>query len=105
VETALYRIVQEALNNIHKHANATNASVSVRTRSGKVVLVIDDDGRGFDSEDPAARSRGMGLIGMNERVHMIGGTLEIESQPGGGTTLYIKAPRGNADPVSQGTVN
>jgi PAS domain S-box-containing protein len=92
VETALYRIVQEALNNVHKHADAKQAGVSLRTRRGKLVLVIDDDGKGFDPEDPSVRSRGMGLVGMSERVQMIGGTLDIESAPGRGTTLYVKAP-------------
>jgi len=92
VETAFYRIVQEALNNVHKHADAKQAGVSLRTRRGKLVLVIDDDGKGFDPEDPSVRSRGMGLVGMSERVQMIGGTLDIESAPGRGTTLFVKAP-------------
>ena len=73
IETALYLVVQEALNNIHKHAKAQKAGVSIRTRRGKVVLVIDDDGQGFDPDDPASRTRGMGLVGMNERVQMVGG--------------------------------
>jgi PAS domain S-box-containing protein len=92
IETALYRIVQEALNNVHKHAKANGAGVTLRTHRGKVVLVIDDDGKGFDPNDPSTRTRGMGLVGMNERVQMIGGTLEIESEPGRGTTLFVKAP-------------
>ena len=66
--------------------------MSIRTRRGKVVLVIDDDGQGFDPDDPASRTRGMGLVGMNERVQMVGGTLEIESGSGRGTTLFVKAP-------------
>lgn len=92
VETALYRIVQEGLNNILKHAKALNAALTVRQRNDSVVLIIDDDGEGFDPEDPVARSRGIGLIGLQERVQMIGGSLEIESEPGHGTTLFVKAP-------------
>ena len=57
-------------------------------------MVIEDDGVGFDPQDPAIPTRGMGLVGMGERVQMIGGTLEIESEPGRGTTLFVRAPAG-----------
>lgn len=92
VETALYRIVQEALNNVNKHAKARNAQVSMKLRRGKLLLIVDDDGEGFDPKSATIRGRGIGLIGMKERAQMIGGSMEIESGIGHGTTLYIKAP-------------
>ena len=101
VETALYRIVQEALNNVYKHADAQQAQISVRLRRGKLLVIVDDDGRGFDPKNPSVRGRGIGLIGMKERVQMIGGTLEIESAEGQGTTLYVKVPlNGHQEPQS-----
>lgn len=91
-ETAIYRVVQESLNNVHKHALAKNASIRLFTRDNRVVLLIDDDGSGYDAEDPEVRKRGIGLTGMNERVKLIGGSLEIESNPGQGTTIYVTIP-------------
>ena len=92
VETALYRVVQECLNNVHKHAEAEHAQVTLRIRRGKVILAVDDDGVGFDTGDRLLLSRGIGLIGMQERVQMIGGAMEVESELGHGTTVYVKAP-------------
>ena len=92
VETALYRIVQEALNNVNKHAHARNAHVALRTNRGNVVVTVDDDGDGFDPYDTVVRRKGIGLIGIRERVQMIGGSLDIESDAGKGTTLFVKAP-------------
>jgi signal transduction histidine kinase len=89
VETALYRMVQEALTNIVKHAQARNVSIVLTSGGGAITAVIEDDGRGFDVE--AARD-GMGLDGMRERLGLIGGKLRIESRPGGGTTLVAKVP-------------
>lgn len=89
VETSLYRIVQEALNNIAKHAKARNVSVIVEKRKGTLALIIEDDGIGFNVEDKRAQSRGMGLIGMRERAKLIGGELEIESSPKTGTTIFV----------------
>jgi PAS domain S-box-containing protein len=94
VETAFYRIVQEALNNVHKHASARNVEVTIRSRDGLLVLTIDDDGTGFDPEDLATRAHGVGLDGVLERVQIIGGELEIESAPGHGTTIHVRVPRG-----------
>jgi len=90
VETAIYRVVQEALNNVGKHAAASRASVSVTRSSGDILTVVEDDGRGFDT-DAGAGGR-LGLIGMNERAALMGGTLQIESTLGGGTTLYLRIP-------------
>lgn len=94
VETNLYRIAQEALNNVHKHARASHVSVVLEHRDARIVLLIEDDGRGFDpaSEDPQSLGAGMGLVGMRERATLVGGTLEVESAPGGGTTIFVEAP-------------
>ena len=89
VETALYRMVQEALTNIVKHADARQVSVVLTGGRGEITAVIEDDGRGFEV---GVRSEGMGLDGMRERLGLIGGKLNIESRPGGGTTLVAKVP-------------
>jgi PAS domain S-box-containing protein len=94
-ESQLYRILQEALNNVSKHANATCVSVLVEQHEHEALLVIEDDGRGFDVERAAnARGRhaGMGLIGMRERAAVIGGTVEFETAPGQGTTVFVRFP-------------
>jgi signal transduction histidine kinase len=89
VETALYRMVQEALTNVVKHAQARSVSIVLTNARGTLTAVIEDDGRGFD---PQAAREGMGLDGMRERLGLIGGKLGIESRPGGGTTLVAKVP-------------
>jgi signal transduction histidine kinase len=86
--TCVYRVVQEALHNIVQHAAARNASVVVRQESGRLRLTIEDDGRGFHPR----RERGMGLLGMEERVTHLGGTFTVESEPGQGTVLRIELP-------------
>jgi PAS domain S-box-containing protein len=94
-EIHLYRILQEALNNVFKHAKATEASVLLERRENLVVLIIEDDGQGFDpSKKTTAEGskHGLGLIGMQERATLIGGTLEIESTPGRGTTVFVNIP-------------
>ncbi|MBB4662966.1 GAF domain-containing sensor histidine kinase [Conexibacter arvalis] len=85
LETALYRLVQEALTNVVKHAHAERVEVAVRARDGRVELTVRDDGRGFDPEAPRG---GFGLIGMQERVVLAGGSLEVRSAPGAGTTVH-----------------
>ncbi|MEX0766374.1 MAG: GAF domain-containing sensor histidine kinase [bacterium] len=95
IETAIFRIAQEALTNILKHAGATHASVDVAHRDGRVEMVITDDGRGFDlSAVTTNREGGMGLLGMRERAAILGGTLVIRSTPGGGTRLEATIPVG-----------
>jgi signal transduction histidine kinase len=90
VETAFYRIVQEALTNVVKHASAGRVSVLLTRRDGGVAAVIEDDGRGFD---PArTQESSFGLVGMRERIEMLGGKLEIESREGAGTTLVAEVP-------------
>jgi two-component system, chemotaxis family, CheB/CheR fusion protein len=91
-ETNLYRIAQEALNNIYKHAKAKNVSVLLEKRKDTVLLIIEDDGVGFNVNDKNNRTKGMGLIGMNERAKICGGEMEIESSKGSGTTVFARVP-------------
>ena len=94
-ETHLYRIAQEALNNIYKHANAKNVSVILERAGGDVVLIIEDNGAGIGNVEPQkqrSQGRGLGLAGMRERAELIGGALEIESEVGKGTTIYVRIP-------------
>lgn len=96
-EVNLYRIVQEALNNVAKHARAERVSVVLERLDGRVTLVIEDDGVGFDpeaaiTEATAGEERGLGLVGMRERAELVGGTCEIESTPGGGTSVFVRVP-------------
>jgi signal transduction histidine kinase len=90
VETTLYRIIQEAFTNVVKHARARGVSVIVTRRGSSVATVIEDDGRGF--EPTIVGEESFGLLGMRERVAMLGGKLEVESAPGCGTTLAITIP-------------
>ena len=90
VESTLYRIVQESLTNIVKHADAHNISVSLSRRASTVAAVIEDDGAGFDQRAVSAES--VGLIGMRERMALLDGRLEIESRPGAGTTVVAEVP-------------
>jgi signal transduction histidine kinase len=89
VETVLYRVVQEALTNIVKHARAQRVSVVLQTKPSTVTAVIEDDGRGFPTGETS--SEGIGLIGMRERVGLVGGRLEVESSPSG-TTIVVEVP-------------
>ncbi len=90
VETALYRIVQEALTNVVKHARATAVSVVLTRKDDSVSVVVEDDGVGFEPE--RTRDGGIGLVGMRERVGLLGGRLRIESSPGAGSTLVVEVP-------------
>ena len=90
VETALYRIVQEALTNIVKHARAREVSVLLIRKDTAVSAVIEDDGRGFSRG--GLSGDGIGIVGMRERLALIDGTLTIESSPGAGTTLVAEVP-------------
>lgn len=90
VETTLYRVVQEALTNVSRHAGAGLVSVVVTRPDGHATAVIEDDGAGFDpSADPAGR---LGLLGMRERVELVGGELVVESSRGSGTTVRVRVP-------------
>jgi len=90
VETALYRVVQESLTNIVKHAGAKRVSILLARKDGTVVAVVEDDGSGFDPD--IAREDALGLAGMRERIGLVGGRLQIESAVGAGATLVAEVP-------------
>jgi signal transduction histidine kinase len=95
VETTLYRVACEALTNVFRHAHAKRVSVLLQRRADQVSLIVEDDGRGFDAaavlQTPATQGR-LGLLGMQERAALAGGSAEIESRPGAGTTVYVRMP-------------
>jgi two-component system CheB/CheR fusion protein len=91
-EVAFYRVAQEAMNNVAKHAHASRVDVLLEARDGSIVLVVEDDGVGFDAGDPAVDSRGIGLMGIRERAALIGGAAQVESTPGQGTTVFLRCP-------------
>jgi signal transduction histidine kinase len=91
IETVLYRISQEALNNIAKHAAAKDVSIELMCSQNIVSLTIRDDGKGFDTSAPT-HPRAFGLRGMRERASLIGGSFTIESQPDAGTVIQIRVP-------------
>jgi signal transduction histidine kinase len=103
VETALYRIVQEALTNVAKHAKASRVSIRARLEGRVLWCSISDDGVGFDVESVRSNSRrrGLGLIGIQERLSAIGGTLSIDSVPGRGTKLLLRLPMENSNDDSR----
>jgi PAS domain S-box-containing protein len=92
VETALYRIAQEALNNVAKHSQARRVEVILERRSDCVLLILEDDGVGFDEAGGGSAGRGFGLVGMQERAALVGASLQIESTPGKGTTILVRMP-------------
>ncbi|MFQ5854299.1 MAG: ATP-binding protein [Anaerolineae bacterium] len=101
IETALFRIPQEAINNIEKHAYAKEAVIHLEYQTDRVSMSIQDDGQGFDVDQvlrSGGKSRGLGLLGMRERTALLGGSLQIESQPGCGTRIRIQIPVGNGTP-------
>jgi signal transduction histidine kinase len=89
VETALYRIVQESLTNVIKHARARRVSILLARKDGAVKAVVEDDGQGFYPAEPTG---GSGLVGMRERLALLGGRLEVESAPDRGTTVAAEVP-------------
>jgi signal transduction histidine kinase len=91
VETALYRIIQEALSNAIRHAQATRLDIVLERRDGKLLAIVEDNGQGFDPATVVQQDR-LGLLGMRERAETLGGTLDIESAPGGGTTVFVEVP-------------
>ena len=88
VETGLYRIAQEALNNILRHAQASLVCISLQQSGGRVRLEIRDDGVGFDAK--AKMSQGYGLRGMRERAEQLGGSFDLQSKPTGGTMIIVE---------------
>ncbi len=100
VENAAYRIAQEALTNVAKHSGASHASVVVERRDNQLHVIIEDNGGGFDANAiarVAGVGAGLGLLGIRERVALLGGTVEIESAAGRGTTLFVHIPLDNSN--------
>ncbi len=91
LETALYRIVQEALTNVARHAGATRVGLVLEHGHGHLLAIIEDDGVGFDPDPPSGGGR-IGLVGMKERATLVGGTIQVESHPGQGTTVLVRVP-------------
>jgi len=101
-QIAFYRVAQEALNNIAKHAHASRVDVTLSSARGEVVLVVEDDGIGFDQGSELAATadlRGLGVAGMRERATLVGGTLQIESSVGKGTAVFLRRPISPARPA------
>jgi PAS domain S-box-containing protein len=102
VEITFYRVLQEGLTNVAKHSEAGHVGLLLEYREGTLGLVLEDDGRGFDPDrvlEPAADAGRLGLAGMRQRLALLGGTLEVDSTPGGGTTLLARV---QANPVGEG---
>ena len=102
VEVAVYRIVQEALTNSARHADARTVSVLLERRDNALHLIVEDDGRGFDAEKTLSDGdveRRLGLLGMRERAELLGGNLTIESAPGRGTSVFVQIPLGHGAEV------
>ena len=95
VETVLYRLVQEALTNVVKHAGAERVSIVLTRRDDGIGAIVEDDGRGFVPDE--SRDDALGLIGMRERIALVGGTLTIESSPGAGTSVVAYVPLADGD--------
>lgn len=93
VETALYRIVQEALNNAVKHAHASSVRIELQRTPSKVACSVCDDGRGFDAQRQKSK-HGLGLVGMRERLNALGGSLRLTTEPRRGTTIQAEIPLG-----------
>jgi PAS domain S-box-containing protein len=92
VEGTMYRVVQEALNNVLKHARAAHVDIALERHADHVSLIIEDDGVGFDPSAAAIGTAGVGLVGMRERAALIGADLQIESTAGCGTTVFVRVP-------------
>lgn len=92
IETTLYRVAQEAVTNVLRHAQATHISVILEQQAGEARLVVEDNGCGFDAESRLAESKRLGVRGMRERAALVGGSLEVESALGVGTTLFLRVP-------------
>ena len=104
LESTMYRLVQEALTNVVKHAGATRVTVAMIEDDATVELTVTDDGAGFET---GATSEGFGLIGMRERVTLLGGELHFDSQPGAGTIVAARIPvqRRSAEPAAHDSLS
>jgi signal transduction histidine kinase len=93
IETTFYRILQEAITNVVKHARAKKVGVILNATLAEAIMIIEDDGVGFELDDGSiALSSRLGLLGVRERLALVGGAIEIETTPGHGTTLIIHVP-------------
>jgi len=101
VEAELYRIAQEALTNVRRHAGATEVLLTLRTRSGWIAIAIRDNGAGLAATGGSGGS--FGLVGMRERARLLGGTLQVESQPARGTTIRASIPLSGESPAHRPT--
>ena len=91
-EVVFYRVAQEALNNVAKHAHASRVDVLLESQNGSVVMVVEDDGVGFEASDKSVRDKGIGILGMHERASLVGAALDVEAKPGEGTSVYLRMP-------------
>jgi PAS domain S-box-containing protein len=92
LKIAVYRILQEALTNVSRHAAARRVSLVAERRDQRLKLIVEDDGKGFQAPPQPSSREGLGLVGIRERVALLRGTMTIESRPGKGTTLYVDIP-------------
>jgi PAS domain S-box-containing protein len=92
LETTLFRVAQESLTNVVKHASANTVSLTVDWRGAEVRLVVEDDGRGFDASATSRGRAGLGIRGIQERVTLVRGEVAIESAPDKGTAVYVRVP-------------
>jgi len=90
LEEAIFRIIQEALNNVHKHSEATKVEVTISIQPERIVAKIKDDGEGFDVDAPPSAGRHLGLLGMKERAEALGGTFELRSEAAKGTEIHVE---------------
>jgi two-component system sensor histidine kinase UhpB len=95
VRTCLYRVVQEALTNVARHANAKRIQVAISRENGQVSAAIEDDGAGFSLSRPR-KAPGLGLVGLKERVSELSGKVQVVSAPGRGTRVHVRIPVGEA---------
>lgn len=103
VESTIYRVAQEALTNVVRHAGASHVSVILESDGRRIVAIIEDNGRGFEVEhEPPNQQTRLGLLGMQERVALVGGTLTIESELGAGTTVIARIPLARAKEADDG---
>ncbi len=92
VETMLYRLAQEALNNVIKHSNASRVDIVLERKREHATLIVEDNGRGFDLSDRTMNPKGLGLLGMKERAALLGAEFQIESAQGQGTSVVVRVP-------------
>ena len=88
----LFRIIQEALNNVEKHAGASHVTIEIETSPQKLYLSIRDDGKGFSPQKARGKTRNLGIASMRERTELLGGNLKIKSEPGRGTNITCDVP-------------